>query len=158
MGKKITVIIQKENKTLGNKNNVIKVSQGYAFNYLIPNKLAEIASPGRLKHLQMLQQIEQSKSTNETNKAIAIKKYLEKVSKISIKKQIGEKQQIFGSIGDKEIINQIKNYTGIILERKQISLPDIKNAGTHFITIQILNDINATLKLQIFSSEIQAYI
>lgn len=158
MSKKIAVIIRKDNKTLGNKNSVIKVAQGYAFNYLIPNKLADLATPGRLKHLQMLKQIEQSKSASETNKALITQKYLEKVAKISIQKQVGEKQQIFGSIGDKEIINQIKNYTGIILDKKQILLPEIKNAGTYILKVQILNDVYTNLKLQILSSEIQTCI
>nr|AOM64638.1 ribosomal protein L9 [Riquetophycus sp.] len=154
MRKKIQVIIEKTNKKLGKKGSIIKVSQGYALNYLIPNNLAQFATKGKIKHINMLQKLEEEKLQEQYNKAYEVQKNLAEVAKISIKKKYGEQQQIFGSINEKEIIEEIFNYTGEKLEKKQISLPEIKKLGIFNIEIQIFNDIITNLKLQVLPEDI----
>lgn len=149
MKKNIEIIIQNSNTQLGKKGEVIKVAPGYAFNYLIPNNLAELITKGKLKHLQMIQEIENKELKEKRSKGNNIQKQLQKIYKISINKTIGKQQQIFGSINEKEILNILFKYTGKKFEKKQIKLPEIKKLGIYNINIQIINDINTQIKLQI---------
>lgn len=149
MKKNTTVIIKQNNSKLGDRGNIIKITHGYAFNYLIPNNLVELATKGKLKHAQMLKKIKTQRLEELEIQAKSIKENLEQISKISIKKKVGENQQIFGSVNEKEIITAIFNFTGQKLEKKQIYIPDIKKIGIYSIQIHILYDISVTIKLQI---------
>lgn len=155
MKKKTTVIIKKNIDKLGKKNTIINVARGYAFNYLIPNHFVEIATPGRLKHASMFEEIKNKKIKELENQAKRIQTNLEQISKINIKKKVGEKQQIFGSVNEKEIIAQIFDYTGEKLDKKQINIPEIKKIGIYLMTIHLLNNISINVKLQILPEDIE---
>lgn len=149
MSKKIAIIIKHTDTKIGKRGEVIKVFPGYAFNYLIPNGIAEIATKGKLKHLRMIQAIESSKLKEIHSSALILKNNLEQVPKISIKKTLGDKRQIFGRISEKEIISQIYKYTGKKLEKKHITIPEIKKVGVYNIKIQVFQDLTTNFKLLI---------
>ena len=155
MSKKIKLIIKKSDTKLGKKGNIIKVSQGYAFNYLIPKNLAEILTPGQIKHLAMIQKIETSKIKLEQEKASILQKNLERIDKISITKKSGKKNRIFGSINEKEIIEQLYKYTGEKLEKKQLIIQEIKEVGTYHIQMKIFNNMMTACKLQVLPANIK---
>lgn len=149
MKKSIEIILINSNNKLGKKGEIVKVSSGYAFNYLIPKQIAELVTKGKLKHNNMIQKIEDQKLKEKTIQCSKIQAQLQKISKISINKTIGEQQQIFGSINEKEILNTIFHYTGQKFEKKQIKLPEIKKLDIYYVNIQILNNISLDIKLQI---------
>nr|QCI07406.1 ribosomal protein L9 [Leiomenia cribrosa] len=155
MKRKTKVIIKQNINKLGKKGDIINVARGYAFNYLIPNHFAELATVGKLKHLKMFEKIKNIKLEAEKIEAKNMQKNLEKISKISIKKKVGDNQQIFGSVNEKEIIKQINNYTGYELEKKQINIPNIKSIGIYTIKIDLFNNIFTNLKLQVLPEEIE---
>lgn len=154
MKKNTTIIIKNTHNKLGQQGSIMKVTAGYAFNYLIPNNIAELATKGKLKHNKMLESIKNKKLAEAKIDASKIQKEFEKISKISINKTIGENQQIFGRINEKDIINKIFNYTGKKLEKKQIFIPDIKKLGIYEINIQIFNHINIHIKLQVLPQDV----
>lgn len=154
MTKNTTIIIKNNHNKLGQQGSIVKVASGYAFNYLIPNDIAELATKGKLKHTKMLESIKGKKLAEAKIDASKIQKELEKISKISINKTVGENQQIFGRINEKDIMNKIFNYTGQKLEKKQVFVPDIKKLGIYEINIQIFNDIEIHIKLQVLPQDI----
>lgn len=149
MKKTIQVIIKNTNSPLGPVNTIKSVSLGYAFNYLIPNNIVEIASKGRIKHINMLQNIQskQNKKINQQN--LDIKSNLDEIKKISIRKKLGSNQQIFGSVTEYEISEKIFMLTGKQLDKKQITIPSIKEIGIYKINIKIEENISSEIKLQI---------
>lgn len=149
MSRKIQVIINRSNTKLGKKGNVIKVKQGYALNYLIPNNLAEQVTQGKLKHLEMLKLIETSKLQTEYNKAYKVEKSLSRITKISLTKKLGKQKQIFGKITEKEIIEKIYLYTGEQIEKKQIIIPSMKEVGIYNLQVKILNHISTNHQIQV---------
>ena len=151
MHKNITIIIKKTQTNIGKYGEIKSVSKGYARNYLIPMKIAEIATKGKIKHIKMLQEKHNQLMEQQLNNSIETQKYLEKMSKIKIRKKVSDKnsQQIFGSITEKEISEKIFKLTGINIERKQIFIPVIKNIGNYIIQVKITSNINANLKLQV---------
>nr|YP_010471039.1 ribosomal protein L9 [Synarthrophyton patena]UVF62868.1 ribosomal protein L9 [Synarthrophyton patena] len=149
MKKTIKVIINQQDSFLGPINTIKSVHLGYAFNYLIPNNLVEIATKGRIKHLNMLNNIKSQKANILYNKNLELKNNLKNIQKINIRKKLGTNQQIFGRITENEIIEQIIKLTGEKLEKKQIQIPNIKEIGIYNINIKIEESINTQIKLQI---------
>nr|YP_010903751.1 ribosomal protein L9 [Hypnea wynnei]WCH56603.1 ribosomal protein L9 [Hypnea wynnei] len=154
MNKKITMII-KDEKDKHQEKKIINVARGYAFNYLIPKNIAEIATPGKLKHLNMLKVKQKQKLKINTDKASLTLKHLETINKITIKKKHGSKMQIFGQINEKEILKKIFEYTGYNLNKKQIDIPSIKTIGQYQIKIKLLNNIKTNFLLNIIPEIIE---
>lgn len=154
MKKEIKIIVKKNMPHIGDVGTITKARLGYVLNYLLPNNIVDIATPGKLKHAHMLQQIQLKKIEAIQSKAIEIKNNLEKIPKISIKKKTGDQQQIFGSVSEKDIINYIFQMTGEKLDKKQITIPVIKEIGIYSIEIKIIDNIQVILKLQILPDNI----
>nr|YP_010195632.1 ribosomal protein L9 [Gracilaria baiana]UAD83029.1 ribosomal protein L9 [Gracilaria baiana] len=150
MKKKITVILKKHLVNLGSVGSIVKVSSGYAFNYLIPYDFAYLATAGRLKHYKMFSSIKQRKLDEIKGKFQAIAQKLNKIAKISVKKKVGNTNQIFGSISDKEIISKILYITGEKLDKKNLYIPNIKKIGIYNLDIILTNEMRICIKLQVF--------
>lgn len=147
--KTIQLILNNKIEHLGESNDIITVTSGYARNYLLPNKLAEPVTKGRLNYLNKIshkkEQIKKEKIANYQK----IKEQLDTIYKFSIKKKISDSNQIFGSVNEKEIIQIINNQTGFTLEKTQIIMPEIKNLGVYTVNIVLFNNIQTNIQLQI---------
>lgn len=154
MNKKIQIILKKDYYNIGKKGKIINISRGYAFNYLIPNDIAEIATKNKVKHLTMFNNIKHANIEANEIAAKNLQNSLEKIQKITIRKKVGENYNIFGNINEKDIVNNIWQYTGIIIDRKQINILNIKKIGVFNIEIQILNQISSRIILNIIPENI----
>nr|YP_010850510.1 ribosomal protein L9 [Lophurella caespitosa]WGH13210.1 ribosomal protein L9 [Lophurella caespitosa] len=149
MKKKVDVIIIKNNLTTGKKGSVINVARGYAFNYLIPNEIAEIATNKKIKHIQMFENIAIEQKETSNTKIQLLKNNIERVGSISIYKKKGENNLIFGSITEKDITKWINKYTNLLINKIQIKTLDIKLVGITHIKIQVNLKINISIPLKI---------
>nr|QCI04072.1 ribosomal protein L9 [Antithamnionella ternifolia] len=154
MKKNITVIVKQTHDNLGEKGQVLKVSPGYAFNYLLPNNLVELATKGKIKHFNMFTKIANQKKDIVKMEAIKLKNQIQQIKKISIKRKIGQQQQIFGSINEKDIIQKILEQTKSKLDKKQIQIPEIKNTGIFNILIKFIENESCYLQIQIVPENI----
>lgn len=154
MIKKITLIIEKNNKLLGNRGKIVQVNRGYAFNYLIPQKIAKIATAKTIKHYQMLETINKNKQEEYTKKTNIINNNLTELSKIYLIKKSGDTYQIFGSINEKDIINKIQQNTGFLIDKKYIHYDPIKSIGHYILNINLFKDTTSNLKLHIIPENI----
>ena len=125
------VILIKDVDNLGGANELVKVKNGYARNYLIPSKLAVEASPSNVK--QMEERMKQAKKKEdkmlaEVNSVIA--KLSESPLKVGAK--TGTSGKIFGSVTPLQISRAIREQKGYEIDRKKITLPDeVKELGTY---------------------------
>ena len=154
MSKDITVIIKKTHPKIGKKGEIVKLSAGYIFNYLIPHNIVEIPSQGKIKHLKMFKAIANTKKQNNLIYAQNMRKQIERIYKIHITKKIGSKQHIFGSVNEKEILNRLFNQTTKKIDKKEIDIPEIKNIGIFNLTIKSINNETYSLNLQVVPSNI----
>nr|AYR06399.1 ribosomal protein L9 [Rhodogorgon sp.] len=152
MKKTFQIIVKQEDTPLGKIGEIKTVKLGYASNYLIPNGIAEIASEGKIAHYNMLQEKRLEQTKYIYNKALNLQKYLEIISKISIRKKVGKHQQIFGRLTEKEIAEKLIEITGKQLQKKQIVIPEIKKLGLYRITIKLTEQIDTTLILNLLSN------
>lgn len=134
------IILIKDVDNLGGKNEVVKVRNGYARNYLIPQGMAVEASPSNLKQLQEKLKVQGKKEAAmlaEINNVIA--KLSEAPLKIGAK--IGTSGKIFGSVTSLQIARAIRDQKGYEIDRKRISIVDeIKEAGTYKASINFGNN------------------
>lgn len=154
MKKSITVIIKKKNLNQDPTKAIKKVALGYAFNYLIPNQIAEIATEGKIKHLKMIfDTLSKEKKLNYNNN-LKIKQNLEKITICHIRKTCSQNKQIFGSISEQDIIQKIFQVTGQKIEKKLISIESIKQTGIYNCTILLDNNIITNIKLYILPNTV----
>ncbi len=125
------VILIQDVDNLGATNELVKVKNGYARNFLIPRKMAVEASPSNVK--QMEERMKQAKKKEdkmlaEINSVIA--KLNESPLKVGAK--TGTSGKIFGSVTTLQISRAIREQKGYEIDRKKISLPDeVKEIGTY---------------------------
>jgi large subunit ribosomal protein L9 len=141
------VILLKDVKGQGKKGDVVKVSDGYARNFLLPKGYAVQATEQGKKKLREQNAIMQRKRQAEEENA---KKQAEKISASSVKFEVkaGENGKLFGSITGKDISEALEKQHGIKVDKKKIVLPEpIKNIGEYQVEIKVYPEISAKLKV-----------
>ena len=143
------VILIQDVDNLGARNEVVKVKNGYARNYLFPRQLAVESSPSNRKQLEeKLKQVKkkEEKMLAEINSVVA--KLKEAPLKLGAKS--GTSGKIFGSVTSLQISRAIREQKGYEIDRKKISLPEeIKELGTYKATIEFGNGQSADVDFEV---------
>ena len=140
------VILTKDVKGQGRKGDIVNVSDGYANNFLLKNKLAVPASSGNLSINAQEKAAEAKRIKEETEQAKELAKKLETVEvKLSVK--MGENGKTFGSVGPKEISEEL-NKLGYDIDRKKIDLnTPIKVAGSYTVPVKLYKGVNGKINI-----------
>ena len=137
------VILTQDVKSLGKKDEVVNVNDGYARNFLIPKGLAVEATASAMNELKIKQGAQKHRKENELADAQALKKKLSEIT-VSIKSKAGSSGKLFGSITSMDIVEQIKKDYGITIDKRMINLPDaIKTLGTTEVEIRLYQGVIA---------------
>ena len=139
------VVLLDEIKGKGGEGDVVDVAQGYAENYLIPNKLAVPATKGNLKQLEERRNNIAKREEVRLANANATKESLEGKS-ITVDVKVGDEGVLFGSVTASIIADAIKAQLGVEVDRKRVELgKPIKLAGTYTVEISLYRDIRAAV-------------
>ena len=144
------IILKKDITGLGYKNDLVKVKDGYARNYLIPKGMAEIASTSSRKVLAELKKQQSFKEEKIRNEAETMAKALEGLQlKVAVK--AGTSGKIFGSVNSIIIANAIKEQKNLDIDRKMIHLDEehIKEVGQHKAKIKLHKEIEVEIELDV---------
>lgn len=143
------VILMQDVKTLGKKGDIVKVSDGYARNFILPKKLGVEATKQNLYELKLQKNAEDKRRAEILEEARKLGKKLETV-KVKLTLKAGEGGKTFGSISTKEIASAVKEQAGLELDRKKIQLSEpIKNAGSYTVVIKLHPKVTAELKVEV---------
>ncbi len=133
------VILIQDVDNLGGRNELVTVKNGYARNFLIPQKFAVEANPANLKqHEERLKVIAKKEAAMlaELNKVIEVLK----ASPVKLGAKTGTSGKIFGSITSLQIARAIRDQKGYEIDRKRISVvEEVKELGTHKASIDFGN-------------------
>ena len=139
------VILLSELRGKGGEGDVVDVAQGFAENYLFPNKIAIRATKGNLKQLEERRHNIEKREEKRLADAAALKETLESKA-IKVDARIGEEGQLFGSVTAANIADAIKDQLGAEVDRKRIGRSQaIKMAGRHEVEVNLYREINATV-------------
>lgn len=145
------VILKQDLKGLGYKNDIVKVKNGYGRNFLIPQRIAVLATDSNKK--MQAEEIKQSsfKEQKLRNEATAMAaKFADVMVKVGAK--AGESGKIFGSVTNIQLADALKK-AGYDVERKNIEMNEdaIKALGTYSAKVRLFKEITATINFEVIA-------
>lgn len=143
------VVLNQDIKGIGKKLQTVEVSEGYARNYLLPRKLAQVADNKSINEAKNKTEALKFKKETEIKEAKALKEKLEK-GYIKFKHKIGSNGKLFGSVTEKDIADEIEKVYGIKVDKKKVSLKiAIKELGSYTAQVKLYESIIANVKIQV---------
>ena len=143
------VILLKDVKGTGKKNEVKEVSDGYARNYLLPKKLAVPADNTNMKELNEKNKSKELKAQKEYEAAVELGKKMEELN-VVIYTKAGDGGRLFGSITSKDIAEQIKKQHNIEVDKRKITLDEpIRVLGARFVDIKIHQKVTTRVRVDV---------
>lgn len=137
------VILLCDVKGQGKKDQIVEVSDGYARNFLFPQKKAVPADAKATNELKNKEEAKQFKINEDRKAAQAL---ADKINNVEIEVVMGHGAdgRLYGSVTSKDIAEQLKKKLGVEVDKRKIMLKDsIKAYGKHDVTLKILGDISA---------------
>ena len=143
------VILLKDVKNVGKKDELVEVSDGYGRNYLLRNKLAVLASEKAMEILSDQKKQQQQFLEEKKQEAIALKEKIENIVLIFQIKS-GKDGKLFGSVSTVKICELMQKQYNIALDkRKFIDKENITSLGTYDLKIELFKDVIATVKVKV---------
>jgi large subunit ribosomal protein L9 len=140
------VILRQAVENLGKPGDVVKVSNGYARNFLLPRGVAYEATPGNLKKIAQEKERLEAAENERRAAAQALAEKLEQVS-LTFSARVGEEGKLFGSVTGADIAHQLEAQ-GFSIEKRQIDLHEpIKTLGVFRVPIRLHADVKPEVKV-----------
>ena len=140
------IILRQAVENLGHTGDIVKVSPGYARNYLIPRGLAYEATAGNKKRLEQERARLEAAENERRGAAQGIAGTLENVS-LTFSARVGEEGKLFGSVTAADIAQQLEAQ-GIHIEKRQIDLHEpIKALGVYRVPVRLHADVKPEIKV-----------
>jgi large subunit ribosomal protein L9 len=146
------IILREDVERLGSRGQVVKVADGYARNFLLPQRLAVAATDSNRKIVEQERQAHLRREAKQKGEAEDLSKLLSGVTVI-IAQKAGENDQLFGSVTSKDVAEALaqKNYT---IDRRKIQLDEpIKQLGEFKIPVRLHRDVTAEVTVQVVKEE-----
>lgn len=143
------VILREDIEKVGLRGEVVDVAAGFARNYLLPRRLAEPASAGRVAELE---RIGASRARHEAQSFEQAQELAQKLegAQLRFDVQAGETGTLFGSVTATDIAERVWEEHRIRIDRRKLELPEsIKRIGRYDVPVELFTDVTATLKLAI---------
>jgi large subunit ribosomal protein L9 len=142
------VILKKDMDKLGRFGNCIKVADGYARNYLIPQGIAIAATEAGIRQIDNEKAAYEKKALQKKESALKTKESIEAVS-LAFRRKTGEDDKLFGSVTVHDIQEGLKA-RGFDLEKKDVLLNEpIKSIGRHTVEIRLDHEVVALLNVDV---------
>jgi large subunit ribosomal protein L9 len=145
------VILRQAVENLGKPGDVVKVSNGYARNFLLPHGVAFEATPGNLKRIQQERDRLDAAENERREAAQGLATKLEQVQ-LTFSARVGEEGKLFGSVGSADIAHQLEGQ-GFHIEKRQIDLHEpIKALGVYRIPIRLHADVKPEIRVWVIKA------
>jgi len=142
------VILRETIDNLGRAGQVVKVADGYARNFLLPKKLAYVATPGNLKVIEAERQSLLRKEAKQKDDSEKLQHILDDVE-ITIRRKVGEHDMLYGSVTNSDVAEALE-MKGFQIEKRKIHMEDhIKSLGEFSIPIRLFKDVTAHIKVEV---------
>src|SRR5215468_1241855 len=126
--KHVEVILRETIDSLGRAGQVVKVADGYARNYLLPKKLAYLATAGNLKVIEAERQSLLRKEAKQKDDSEKLQQILDKVE-VTVRRKVGEQDALYGSVTNSDVADELEK-KGFVVEKRKIYMDDhIKKIG-----------------------------
>ena len=142
------VILREHVDNLGRRGEIVKVADGYARNYLLPRKLALLATAGNKQRIERERSKFEAREAEEKLVAQAIAERVAGVE-LEIRRKVGETEALYGSVTTSDVAEALAA-KGVEVDRRKINLQEpIKRLGAFDIPIRLQRDVTATVKVKV---------
>ena len=146
------VILREDIDKLGTRGQLVKVTPGYARNFLLPKRLAVAATDANRKIVEQERQAHLRREAKETADAAELGKLMSTVT-VTIAQKAGENDQLFGSVTSRDIGEALEKQ-GYTIDRRKILLADpIRQLGEHKVTIRLHKEVTVEIPVIIVREE-----
>lgn len=146
------IILLTDIHNLGSEGDVISVKNGYGRNWLIPQGLAQMATPGAVRAFEDQMRQQARRRAQEFNNAEEIKNQLENTV-VKVEAKVGEENRIFGTITSQQVALEL-TMQGFNLDRRIITLnEDIRVLGEYTATVKLHADVHAQLSVHVVPAD-----
>ncbi len=136
---------------LGGPGDIVEVKDGYGRNFLLPRRLAIIATKGAEKQVQTIRRAQQSREIRGLDHAQEVKAALEGIDPVPLRaKAAAASGKLFGSVTTTDIVTAVKAAGGPVLDKRTIELSGhIKTVGKHSVSVRLHPDVTAAFKVDV---------
>ncbi len=141
------IILLQDIDGVGEKGDLASVSRGYARNYLLPKRLAEVANPGRLDEVRRLMEERKAREIRTAEHALEVAATLNKTV-VTIGAHAGEGDRLYGSVTNADVADAIWSARKVKVDKHKVRLEEpIKSVGDHMVEIDVFEGVVATVKV-----------
>jgi large subunit ribosomal protein L9 len=142
------VILRDHVEKVGRRGDVVKVADGYARNYLLPKKLALLATPGNMKHIERERVKFDAKEAEEKGAAEAIAARMIGIE-VVIRRKVGESEVLYGSVTSADIAEGLEKQ-GFETDKRKIGLREpIKKIGEYTVPIKLHREVIVSMPVKV---------
>ena len=143
-----TVILRADVPTVGKRGDICDVKDGFARNYLFPKGLAIVASDGAVGQAAAMRRARDLRDAQDREAAQTVASAL--VAKtITIKAKTGAEGRLYGSVTSADLVAAIEAQTGIVLDKRKVTLGAVKSTGTYSATVKLHSDVQFPVSFEV---------
>ncbi|MCB0213014.1 MAG: 50S ribosomal protein L9 [Anaerolineae bacterium] len=143
------VLLIEDVDNLGYAGDVKEVKNGYGRNYLLPQHLAILATPGAMKQAETIRKAAEKVRAQERSDAEAISNQISGLELV-FERRAGETGKLYGSVTSSDIAEAILEKTGIEIDKRKVALPEpIRSLGVQEVIIKLMIDLSTTIQVEV---------
>ena len=143
------VVLKQDVKSIGKKDELHEVSDGYARNYLLPRGLAVAADAAAVNEVRTKAAASEHRAASELASAQALAKKLDGLG-VCIKAKAGQGGRLFGSVTSRDVAQALAEKAGEAVDKRKIVMNgDIKNFGTYNVEVKIYPKVTANVTVKV---------
>ncbi|MGI9029602.1 MAG: 50S ribosomal protein L9 [Ilumatobacteraceae bacterium] len=142
------LIMRSDVDGLGKRGDIVDVSAGYGRNFLLPRGLAFVATAGAVDQAARMRRSRDLRDANDREAAQTVATRL--VPKIiTIPAKSGQEGRLFGSVTLADVVEAVRDQTGLDLDRRQLDSEPIKSIGQHTVTAKLHSDVSFPITVDV---------
>ena len=147
------LILTADVPNLGAPGDIVEVKDGYGRNYLLPRKMAIVATRGAEKQVATITRARKSREIRDLGHAKEVAGELGSLT-ITVKaKSAGDSGRLFGSVTASDIVDAVRSAGGPLLDRRAIDVSgQIKSVGKHPVTVRLHPEVTTELEIAVVAS------
>lgn len=147
------VILLEDVKALGKRGSVVKVTDGYARNFLFPKKLAVEATEGNVKNLKHSDAVQKTKKSREVEHARELAAALQ-ANPVQVPARAGDKGKLYGAVTNVDVAQALEKVIGLPIDKRKVTLKEpIKKLGVYTVKVRLHTEVAPEVKIEVVASE-----
>jgi large subunit ribosomal protein L9 len=146
----VKLILTADVPNLGAPGDIVEVKDGYGRNYLLPRKMAVVATRGAEKQVATITRARKSREIRDLGHAKEVAAELGKLDVTVTAKAAGDTGRLFGSFTSSDVVDAVRSAGGPLLDRRAVDVSgQIKSVGKHPVTVRLHPEVTTELEIAV---------